>query len=304
MTSLVAVGLIALGAGTLLGGKISRAPGTGERADSVATPAARPSPNPSQALSAFREKLVPLAPDDGAEQLAAEYRKLQDKRFGSSTASVRFGLTRTLEQGQEYDSSLVLKFAEHPQGDRLYFEISPHGGKPAEYLARLENYRTTALEMKPAGASKADRMAVEGELPITVGDLPLQDALEFFPLTRASLTPVGWIEDLGSRRLLVMEQKSRTARSDQPKDAIAATVAWVYVAPEEAELRKIRIFDRDGRLQRVYEDFRFDKSTSNWRLQGFRVTSPTKRSHSVFYIHQLDLENQVDVPVSLGGPSP
>lgn len=256
-------------------------------------------------LSQFKEKLQPLAAGDDGREAASRFSAAQKDRFGSQSAVLEIDLIRTLEMGQELESDITLLYQAGDPMNRIHVQIQPRIGTPATYLAKVRDGKVSQVQLAAEG-HPVRVLEVEDELPVALGDLPMQDGVSFFSMDETHLNPAGWMEDMGSRRMIVFEQVAEPGKGQLRNSPSAAATALVYVEPEHSELRAIRVFDRLNRLARVYDDFQFDKSRPVWRLQSFRVSSPSRGTHTLYRMRRIELDRPVEVPADLGpvGPTP
>ncbi len=140
-------------------------------------------------------------------------------------------------------------------------------------------------------------------MPIGIGDLQVRDAAAFYAALQAGqFEPLGYLEGMGSRRLLVCKVPLVSpARSSNTKSAINteesthgvhASVALVYVRAETLVPRSIRVFDARDRLDRVYDGFEIASEDGAVRPAAMRARSIPDASHIVIRVIRLNLDKK------------
>lgn len=213
---------------------------------------------------------------------------------GDPRLYARVAVRRVLADGQELHSELRLQV--EPQGTpgRMSVELDVERESAAAlcYRVLLENGAVLKAEMSsPPGVDAMALPTAGADFPVGIGDLQVQDArLLWESLDPGRLEPLGYLQEEGSRRLLVVEAQGRrppgnaTVARDQ---AQGRERALLYLEPPTNRVQAVRVFDAKDRLVRVYEDFAYDEDKASVIPARFRVTSIPTDSHSVFQVRSV-----------------
>lgn len=242
-------------------------------------------------------------------------------------ARIEARLLRTLPSGLFFDSLLELSIRTEAENGDANNEIDPanlvaelelrithanNGAASSEspnvvtetYGGRLEGHHVRELRSHDGPSPMGfDQRELHPNLPLSLGDLPLADLLGL----RAALLD-GNVDDLGelalgrSQFLRVIEIRFPPYLLDdeRPPETDYTTrgaSALLYIDAQRMQPRALRIFDRAGRLVRIYDHLVYaePRSTeprhddlSELRLQSIQVQSVTDGSYSTFLLGSLD----------------
>ncbi|MCH8147137.1 MAG: hypothetical protein IH987_03975 [Planctomycetes bacterium] len=226
------------------------------------------------------------------------------RQLADAALRINFRITRVLRTGHEFHSQIVLSYNQKATLAQVRLETTSGSGETAGYFAELRDGEVTRMGIgSPDAESNAEQMMqVFDNLPIGIGDLQLQDALSIYEsFQRKEFRPIGWLQGLGSQRLLVFELNFRCSQSTANKadggamdSPVALDVrgasALLYIAPLSASVRALRIFDAEDLLVRTYDGFVFDNLGGLFPIKSFRAGSIPDESHTIFQIESVILE--------------